>query len=286
MAEDNNNRAGSCRRNTAGIFIPLNLWVNDQYSIIEKILIIEIQRNEQVKNHDLAVLIQASESLVTKTIKKLTGEGILSYVGKGEDRKLQPSAKFLHGLFKSNGFQGVWIPISLWDSQLIPPVLKFLLLEIAQLDHGDGCKENNDYFAKFLKVSSSQASRLISQLSQLKLITTKTVQAGRKAYLNSDLSVFFNSDIQTHIKHIQTPCAKGKRALIAPIFDALFNEFWELYPNKNLGDLRPREKYHEVLSHGVKHDDVMSKLSYMTLSSHWSNGRVPLATAWLSQEFL
>lgn len=265
-----------------GVFIPLSFWLSDIYSVIEKVIIIEIHQNECVKNSDLAIICQSSESQITKSIKKLTGEGVLIYFGKAEDRVLRLSPKFLQGILK-NGLNGVWIPITLWHTPLISPTLKFLLMEIANLDHGDGCRENNDYFAKFLKVSSSQASRLISQLSQLKLITTQTVQSGRKTYLNSDLSAFFSADIQSYIKHIKTPEKQGKRGFIAPIFDALFNEFWELYPNKKLGDLKPREKYHDVLSKGITHDSVIEKLHYMMLSDHWSNGRVPLATAWLTQ---
>lgn len=282
----NDIKKNTSRRIQSGIFIPLSFWLSDQYSILEKVLLIEIQRNSQIKNANLASICQCSESSTTKIIKKLTGDGILSYIGKGEERLLSLSPKFIQGIFKNGGFNGVWIPISLWETHLISPLLKFLIIEIFNLDNGDGCKENNNYFSDFLQISPTQASRHLSNLSQLGLISTETIKGNRHIYLNSDLSAVFASDVQTYISHIKQPNNAVKRANIGAIFNALFSEFWGNYPNKRNGDLKAREKYYEVLNMGVSHDQVMEKLSYRMLSSQWEGGHVPLASAWLSQEFI
>ena len=270
-----------------GVFIPLSLWLNEELSVIEKIIIVEVQQNRgSIKNEYLSLICQMSESNVTKTISSLVSRGFIQSSGHADQRIIKLHASFIKSISAQNAFDGVFIQLSLWNTPLITPVLKFLLVEIAQLDDGDGCRANNEYFSKLLNISESQVSRLISQLSKLKLIETKTIKAGRKTYLNADLEHFFNSDIEPLLHIEKAEIRKNNAVTINDLVDTLFSEFWEQYPNKNRGEIKPKQTYCQIVKSGIAHEHVMQKLNCCLSSKHWLSGRVPLATAWLSREFL
>lgn len=73
-------------------------------------------------------------------------------------------------------FNGIWIPAALWLTKGLSPNLKVLLVEIDSLDNGErGCFASNAYFANFLQVSESQASRLINTLVKKGLISSRLI---------------------------------------------------------------------------------------------------------------
>lgn len=282
MGNEENRRK---RRIKTGVFIPLTLWLDEELSVSEKIILIEIYKDGEVRNEYLSRICQSSESQITKLLAQLIKMGFICGEGKGDMRILSISTPYMKKLSKNGVFDGVFIPLTLWDTQLINPILKFLLVEISQFD-GDGCTENNMYFSKLLRISESQVSRLVSQLVKLQLVSTSIIRAGRKIYLNAELEHFFNPDIQNHVKHTNEPIASNSASKVSQIFNHLFLDFWEKYPNKNRGDIRPRETYHTVVKSGIGHDQIMQNLERCKLSKHWVKGHIPLATVWLNQEFL
>lgn len=75
-------------------------------------------------------------------------------------------------------FNGIWIPAALWLTRGLSPNLKVLLVEIDSLDNGErGCFASNAYFANFLQVSESQASRLINTLVKKGLISSRLINS-------------------------------------------------------------------------------------------------------------
>ncbi len=85
---------------------------------------------------------------------------------------------------KRRDFKGVWIPKEIWLSPDLSVVEKVLLAEISSLDNEDGCWASNDYFAKFLGVSTKTVSRGVQSLhdkgyvdSQTKVIAKEGGQA-------------------------------------------------------------------------------------------------------------
>lgn len=68
-------------------------------------------------------------------------------------------------------FKGIWIPRHIWFNEDLGGLEKVLLAEIDSFDIGEGCTANNQYFADFLKISKTWASKLISNLQKKKYIT-------------------------------------------------------------------------------------------------------------------
>ncbi|WP_278976729.1 helix-turn-helix domain-containing protein [Oligella urethralis] len=71
----------------------------------------------------------------------------------------------------NRGFKGVWIPASIYLNPNLSPIEKILLAEIDSLSRGDkGCFASNNHLARFLQVSASRVSRIITGLSEKGLI--------------------------------------------------------------------------------------------------------------------
>ena len=86
---------------------------------------------------------------------------------------------------KRRDFKGVWIPKEIWLSPDLGVVEKVLLAEISSLDNEDGCWASNDYFAKFLGVSTKTISRGVQSLQDKRYIDSKTkviVKEGGQAF--------------------------------------------------------------------------------------------------------
>tara|TARA_R110002072_G_scaffold215326_9_gene372504 strand:+ start:4896 stop:5270 length:375 start_codon:yes stop_codon:yes gene_type:complete len=86
---------------------------------------------------------------------------------------------------KRRDFKGVWIPKEIWLSPDLGVVEKVLLAEISSLDNEDGCWASNDYFAKFLGVSTKTISRGVQSLQDKGYIDSKTkviVKEGGQAF--------------------------------------------------------------------------------------------------------
>ena len=67
-------------------------------------------------------------------------------------------------------FKGVWIPREIYLHEGLTPMDKFLLVEIDSLSKNGECFASNEHFSKFLGISKSHVSRLISKLVKLGLI--------------------------------------------------------------------------------------------------------------------
>lgn len=85
-------------------------------------------------------------------------------------------------------FRGVWIPKEIYLSKELSWTEKILFVEIDSLDNEDGCYSRNDYFAKFLGVSETHVSRMISKLKSMGLIRVESFD-GRTRILHSNLKL-------------------------------------------------------------------------------------------------
>ena len=61
-------------------------------------------------------------------------------------------------------FAGIWIPAEIWLENSLNALEKILLVEINSLDNENGCTAGNDYFSKFLGVTSIRVSQMIKKL--------------------------------------------------------------------------------------------------------------------------
>lgn len=73
-------------------------------------------------------------------------------------------------------FKGIWIPAELWLSDNLTLQEKVFYVEIDSLDNEDGCYANNEYFAKFFKISKTRVSLVIKSLINKKLISSEILK--------------------------------------------------------------------------------------------------------------
>lgn len=107
--------------------------------------------------------------------------------------------------FSGRKFNGIWIPASLWLSEGLSPNLKVLLVEIDSLDNGErGCFASNAYFANFLQVSESQASRLINTLVKKGLINSELIKSKgrnneRRLHVIAPIDQVFSDEVMDQV---------------------------------------------------------------------------------------
>lgn len=175
-----------------GVWIPASIYLSENLSPKEKLLLIDIdsldngERGCFASNAYFANQLQISESQASRLINRLVKIRLITSIiftqkGKNNERRIHlvnplsiafPEISVDSGLFFRN-FRGIWIPVGLYLSDRLSPTLKFLLVEIDSLDNGErGCFASNAYFSKFLQVSESQASRLINRLVKDGLVST------------------------------------------------------------------------------------------------------------------
>lgn len=107
--------------------------------------------------------------------------------------------------YSGRKFNGIWIPASLWLAQGLSPNLRVLLVEIDSLDNGErGCFASNAYFANFLHVSESQASRLVNKLVKMGLVSLELIKSKgrnneRRLHILVPIDQVFSDEIQDQI---------------------------------------------------------------------------------------
>ena len=61
-------------------------------------------------------------------------------------------------------FKGIWIPKEIWLDENLSIQEKVLMAEIDSFEYADGCYASNSYFGRFLGLSPSRVSGIISKL--------------------------------------------------------------------------------------------------------------------------
>ncbi|APX72883.1 conserved phage C-terminal domain-containing protein [Companilactobacillus allii] len=74
----------------------------------------------------------------------------------------------------SRDFKGIWIPKEIWLDKELTKSQMLLYVEIDSLSSNEkGCFASNNYLSKFLRVSPSRISQLVSELEKKNYITVK-----------------------------------------------------------------------------------------------------------------
>lgn len=75
-------------------------------------------------------------------------------------------------------FKGIWIPRELWEDENMTKMEMLLFVELDSLsNYEQGCFASNKHLSKFLGVSSSRISQLISSLTEKKYVKVKLIYA-------------------------------------------------------------------------------------------------------------
>lgn len=105
-------------------------------------------------------------------------------------------------------FEGIWIPVLIWEDPKLTPFAKCLLAEVNSLDCGEGCWKTDANLAKRMQCSESHVMNTISKLKKLGYL--KTIQRGRhRRYLRTSYS-----------RHL-TPTAKSRSHLLRKVGDSV-----------------------------------------------------------------
>lgn len=91
-------------------------------------------------------------------------------------------------------FKGIWIPKDLYLNDTLCWNEKILLIEIDSLDKKNGCFASNEYFSKFLGITITRVSQIISKLKKMNLINLERFD-GRKRILTSNLPQELNKSL-------------------------------------------------------------------------------------------
>ena len=196
-------------RKFKGIWIPASLYLTFDLSPVEKILLVEIDSLDNgemgcfASNAYFSKFLQVSSDHVSRLINGLVKKGLIKTMLKTQ--KGQNNSRIINIIYPINQafpvenlpslrgdfvgsrkFSGIWIPASLYLTNGISPTQKILLTEIDSLSLSDhGCFASNAYFSKFLQLSESQVSRLISSLvKQGLVISSMTMVQGRTSSKN------------------------------------------------------------------------------------------------------
>lgn len=87
-------------------------------------------------------------------------------------------------------FDGVWIPIEILAINDLSNLEKMVLAEIKALDEFKGCYAMNSYFAIMFNKSKGRISKVISNLTSKKLITSKMFyNKGTKQIVRRELKI-------------------------------------------------------------------------------------------------
>jgi len=186
-------------RKFKGIWIPASLYLTFDLTPVEKILLVEIDSLDNgdsgcyASNAYFSKFLQISSDHVSRLINGLVSKGLIK--SQLKTQKGQNNSRIINinypinqpfpvenlpsiraDFVGSRKFSGVWIPAALYLTDGISPIQKILLTEIDSLDLSDrGCFAGNSYFAKFLQLSESQASRHINELVKKGLVGSKMV---------------------------------------------------------------------------------------------------------------
>jgi hypothetical protein len=79
--------------------------------------------------------------------------------------------------------RGVWFPAEIYLDSNLSWMEKILLVEIDQLDGGDGCMDDIRYFAEFLQTDDVEVTKMIEHLETLDLIRQANDDGGLRLFL-------------------------------------------------------------------------------------------------------
>jgi hypothetical protein len=92
----------------------------------------------------------------------------------------------------SENFKGVFIPADIFLIKDLSLAEKILIVTILGLDNGSGCYASNEYLSKFVQITPTSCSGIISNLKKSGLLFEPKKFDGRKRYLSVDTNFLFS----------------------------------------------------------------------------------------------
>ena len=109
-------------------------------------------------------------------------------------------------------WKGLWIPREVYLDENLSWIEKILFMEIDSLDSEKGCFASNEYFSKFLLVSKTRISIMISKLKTKEFIWQESFD-GRERVLHSNMHYSVKGRLKENLK------ADFKKSLRSSIYN-------------------------------------------------------------------
>jgi DNA-binding transcriptional ArsR family regulator len=191
-------------RDFKGVWIPKDIWLSRDLSLLEKVLFVEIHSldNERgcfASNAHFANFFDIHPRRIAAHIASLRDKGYLTVVVTNHnDRVIRTDGKYarvpdmaVRDLQKQHpslvdkfsriegmsphpylrDFKGVWIPKDIWLSRELSLMEKVLFVEIHSLDNERGCFASNAHFASFFDIHPRRIAAHIASLRDKGYIT-------------------------------------------------------------------------------------------------------------------
>lgn len=141
----------------------------------------------------------------------------------------------------SENFKGVFIPADIFLIKDLSLVEKILIVTILGLDNGSGCFASNEYLSKFVQITPTSCSGIISNLKKSGLLFEPKKFDGRKRYLSVNTNILYDmplinmdadlkKDLSSISKTIKQTNENNKTAYKKPEGSLMNNE---RQPNEN-----------------------------------------------------
>lgn len=75
-------------------------------------------------------------------------------------------------------FEGIWIPIEIFECRDLKVIERIFLVEIISLHKAKGCFASNGYFAEFFNLSEGRCSVIINKLLKSGYVTIEYTRVG------------------------------------------------------------------------------------------------------------
>jgi uncharacterized phage protein (TIGR02220 family) len=95
-------------------------------------------------------------------------------------------------LAMSENFKGVFIPADIFLIKDLSLAEKILIVTILGLDNGSGCYASNEYLSKFVQITPTSCSGIISNLKKSGLLFEPKKFDGRKRYLSVNTNFLYD----------------------------------------------------------------------------------------------
>jgi len=92
----------------------------------------------------------------------------------------------------SENFKGVFIPADIFLIKDLSLAEKILIVTILGLDNGDGCYASNEYLSRFVQITPTSCSSIISNLKKSGLLFEPKKFDGRKRYLSVNTNFLYD----------------------------------------------------------------------------------------------
>lgn len=174
-------------------------------------------------------------------------------------------------------FKGIWIPKELWFSKDLTKTELLLFAEIDSLSTTEkGCYASNNYLSKFMGVSSSRISQMITSLVNKKYVDIKLIYAkdNPKQVVRRELYPI-NILSRGVVNKLNDPTKYSKRGYLENCEERELGSYNYIKNKDIVEQARPSPPFHEIidyLNQKAKKNYKYAETSKKHINARWNEG--------------